>query len=1306
MKRIFKQASVALLGLTAFTAAADEGEIYTVNLEGKPQVLIILDTSAHMREEADYPYPKYYDPHIEYPPTPDTNAEDIVYRWLYGGEQFYYNNSATAQGLEHSELRSIAAKAVDTFTGGTALTTSEQEKYDVFVTTIPARNSSNKLDFSKMNCYSAVEDFEGDLGAFQDYVAQWLPGPVKLFDGVVGIPYEWRTIGSKTSIGRKFVDCDQDMATNEKRNPGYEHSGVIKPEEVDGEGESEDGSADGYVENPDREGFPSSGPEYYWNPYKDSVQGRFNGNSNNKAYLYSDNLVKWAALKPTNGDNIKLSNLQIAKKVVLDMMLDTTDLNTGLEIFNPNNAITKLNILDNNGGRVISKISSYDPEDYDPKTNDYKSKTSLLKSQVEDIFTTSMSKSALCESLYEGYRYLYGNSVYFGDDVYKADPARDLTAESGGVYNSPMDWVNSCQTEAYIIMVTAGYHDVSPRVGDIVPCGGIFNDLIRIDAFDHDSDANLLIERLPGMSALDIKDKSVQVNAAESSCDKNLLPVLSDWLANADMNSSTKDVKERIVTYTVGIGELPAGNRTLLEKTAEYGDGKFYNALNANELRKKLEMAFADIIARQKGVTAAVGTSINSSNSTKSNEFVYYTMFQPNQTSKWKGNIRKLKVTDDGQLSAWTQSASAASSLSSATSAALSTGDSVFFNDDLYSGWSSEQGLNDVELGGVVEAFKNRKSARNIYISNVDDTTLLPLTKANLLTALSVTTDADLANALGVSEDTLTAAIDWLQGKDETGDLRDDIFGDPMHAQPLIVEYPDNESADVKTKARIFIGTNAGFFHAFKDNGRNVEEEWAFIPKENLATALKLNLQVTRAEERIYGIDSSAVDAEYLDNGKTKHIITFGLRRGGNKYFSLNVNLDPNKSNTTEPTLNWIIDASNTDFSKLAQTWSTPVVSKVFRGDNISNAKPVLIFGGGYDASKDDCGSNSTAVPAQACTDSSGQAVYIIDADDGTKLKAFENGVITDSIASELAVMDSDGDGYADRIYAPDTAGNIYRVDMPKIFDVKTNQFTMDTSKWRIFKLASLGGTTADDRRFFSAPSIVRARESASSYDGLLLGSGDITSPNSNITAQNYFFNIKDSNIYPQVWGSAKGERAVPATIEMSNLNQVSYDSTTEKDTDTVIDYKTNRLHGWRYILNEATVEEDGKIFRGGEKSLGNAVVINGIVHFNTYSPFAINYVVKNGQCVVNQSGNSHYYQVNLNTGTTKYYQKLPNVIAKDLAVHAASSGDASVLRLLGAGKGDTTDGNGDQITPTGTIDTEVTLSPRPIYRYFNEAVQ
>ena len=125
----------------------------------------------------------------------------------------------------------------------------------------------------------------------------------------------------------------------------------------------------------------------------------------------------------------------------------------------------------------------------------------------------------------------------------------------------------------------------------------------------------------------------------------------------------------------------------------------------------------------------------------------------------------------------------------------------------------------------------------------------------------------------------------------------------------------------------------------------------------------------------------------------------------------------------------------------------------------------------------------------------------------------------------------------------------------------------------------------------------------------------------------------------------------------------------------------------------------------GGEKSLGNAVVINGVVHFNTYTPFTSDYIVTAEQCVFNQSGNSHYYQANMNTGKIKFYRRLANVVAKDLAVHARIHNGKSILRILGAGKGDTVD-IGGVATPTGTIDTEVTLTLKPTYRYFNEAVQ
>ena len=121
---------------------------------------------------------------------------------------------------------------------------------------------------------------------------------------------------------------------------------------------------------------------------------------------------------------------------------------------------------------------------------------------------------------------------------------------------------------------------------------------------------------------------------------------------------------------------------------------------------------------------------------------------------------------------------------------------------------------------------------------------------------------------------------------------------------------------------------------------------------------------------------------------------------------------------------------------------------------------------------------------------------------------------VADSIAAKVTVLDSDGDGVTDRLYAPDTGGNIWRVDMP----------TGDPGDWSAIHFAELGGATdADDRRFFGEVtvaqttfslvetvlvdqdgeevSVMTARETP--YDAVLVGSGDRTQPNGEGT-QNY----------------------------------------------------------------------------------------------------------------------------------------------------------------------------------------------------------
>ena len=316
-----------------------------------------------------------------------------------------------------------------------------------------------------------------------------------------------------------------------------------------------------------------------------------------------------------------------------------------------------------------------------------------------------------------------------------------------------------------------------------------------------------------------------------------------------------------------------------------------------------------------------------------------------------------------------------------------------------------------------------------------------------------------------------------------------------------------------------------------------------------------------------------------------------------------------------------------------------------------------------------------------------------MDADTGDIIKKFSstiNGSISGSIASQVAVLDSNGDGYTDRIYAPDTSGNIYRADMPSVFRINDK---IDFDTWNMITLASLGGTGSDDRRFFNPPSIVRTIKNGIAYDGLLIGSGDITRPNSDLTVDNYFFNIQDTNKAPVNWGSG----AAPSTILISNLSEVTYSF--ENNKSNVEEMTNSSVAGWRFKLGRTNSDET----TSGEKSLGDAVVVNGIVHFNAYTPYDENN--NNGeQCGTDKSGTSTYYSVNLLTGITfKKPIELPNVLAKSISVHAASASGASILRLLGVGKGDTDeDGN----NPTGTMETDMKLVPHSTYRYFNEAVQ
>jgi hypothetical protein len=104
--------------------------------------------------------------------------------------------------------------------------------------------------------------------------------------------------------------------------------------------------------------------------------------------------------------------------------------------------------------------------------------------------------------------------------------------------------------------------------------------------------------------------------------------------------------------------------------------------------------------------------------------------------------------------------------------------------------------------------------------------------------------------------------------------------------------------------------------------------------------------------------------------------------------------------------------------SDLGETWSTPNVGRirvaVANGSKTTQDVYVAVFGGGLD-------------PANKTKPQQGTWIYMVDIETG---KAIYKRQLLGAMPSEPSAVDTDGDGYLDRIYAGTTAGRIYRIDL------------------------------------------------------------------------------------------------------------------------------------------------------------------------------------------------------------------------------------------------------------------------------------
>jgi type IV pilus assembly protein PilY1 len=379
--------------------------------------------------------------------------------------------------------------------------------------------------------------------------------------------------------------------------------------------------------------------------------------------------------------------------------------------------------------------------------------------------------------------------------------------------------------------------------------------------------------------------------------------------------------------------------------------------------------------------------------------------------------------------------------------------------------------------------------------------------------------------------------------------------------------------------------------HAFDDSDGT--ELWGFVPP-NLFT----KLQALHADVVEYFVDGSpkAHIASNSDGSISQAILIFGERRGGNRFYALDVT-DP-----VNPRYLWEIGPSTLGFEELGDSWSTPNIGKIAYG---TGEKWVVFIGGGYDENQD----NDPITEA----DSKGRAIYIVDALTGALLWRYshqESSLMAYSIPSDIARLDSDGDGRIDRLYVGDMGGRIWR------FDIKSS----DNSAWAGRIIFQSNEASGDKRKVFYPPDVTLENDGRY-YEMLFFGTGDREHP-------------KDSTVINRLY--AMKDRDVPSVLSENDLVNVTEDilqdpdaSETEKK---AVAGQLKTGNGWFIKLDS----------NPGEKSLSPAVVFNKVVYFTTFAPTTKD--TSGDPCYVGE-GTARIYMLRYNTGNAVFNLDLGNDI-------------------------------------------------------------
>jgi type IV pilus assembly protein PilY1 len=965
---------------------------------------------------------------------------------------------------------------------------------------------------------------------------------------------------------------------------------------------------------------------------------------------------KW--LKDNSQQN--LTRLDAVKLALMRVIETSPGVNIGLMRFDNNGNATR-------GGMVVHEFAPTETA-ADSFRNTLFART-VCASNTDPLCIQIMrpfGRKPIGETMYEAYQYYEGGAIDFGlnSRVRTANPfpsvpgswydgsdtpSPDLAPSPGTAYNSPVE-EQVCGGRNYIVLLTDGFteQDRSADTGKIeklwagsipdppLSSRGTCDDKVYVNGDPAKGQATRIVMRggreVEELATEDLQgmDGSPPGEAQGSFCVDDIAEFMYQYGVNGGRN--------KISTYTVGF-QLPENTygesaRQLLQETALRGGGDYYEATSPGDLDTQFNDLIRKVLIDNSSFTSP-SVTVNAFNRTQNLNDLYISVFRPSLGYRWPGNLKRyvLKPSPGANDDIRDRDAEAA------------VGSDGFFKTDSRSFWpdfdlpnSGEDGA-DARYGGAAGQMDdpgNRKIFTNLAESGNLSTEL---------SELATPANASLANQLLFGNATYTPTgcnlnadqlIKWAYGYPVTTDPSTSpctitvnmsgarkSMGDPLHSRPVALTYGGPPASPDVT---VYLTTNDGFLHAIDaDDG---SELWSFVPQQLL---IRLN-DLYKDEDttsRKYGLDSPirALRFDKNQNGTIEPsdgdrvLLFFGMRRGGFHYFALDVTY------RNAPKLLWRIGRDDANISVgspkhlpgVGETWSVPALTRVNIDRDWGSTEPqatyrwALVFGGGYNTNHDQAQLKTTG-------DATGNRIFMVDAFTGELIwraappsdsiggDKLTLSKMTYAVASDVRVIDLTGDGYADRMYASDLGGRVWR------FDIYSGQTPDTLITGGVF--ASLGNADnaspglplADTRRFFNAPDPALITYANSTFINIAIGSGHREMPVTDISAfevHNRFYGLRDYRPFV---------RLTQAQYDDWESNNLIRDLSTDLSCGSVTG-TTTTLSG---LLNVSACAfpiippgspgwkldmKAGGSWSDGEKVLAESVTFQGIVYFPSFSP-------------------------------------------------------------------------------------------------------